>query len=112
VYGPRSIGCDNGPEFAGKALDLWAHQHAVALQFIRPGKPIENAFIESFNGKFRDECLSLHWFTSLTDAQHVIDAWRHDYNAVRPHHSLHYHAPLAPPHSIPSPHPNPLTLTA
>lgn len=93
---PRSIGCDNGPEFAGKALDLWAHQRGVALQFIRPGKPIENAFIESFNGKFRDECLSLHWVHSLTDAQHVIDAWRADYNTIRPHRSLQQHAPLHP----------------
>lgn len=85
---PRSIVCDNGPEFAGKALDLWAHQHGVALQFIRPGKPVENAFVESFNGKFRDECLSVSWFTSLSDAQVAIEAWRHDYNECRPHSAL------------------------
>jgi putative transposase len=85
---PRSIVCDNGPEFAGKALDLWAHQRGVALQFIRPGKPMENAFIESFNGKFRDECLSVNWFTSLADAQLAIEAWRLDYNECRPHTAL------------------------
>ncbi len=85
---PRSIVLDNGPEFAGRALDLWAHQHGVLLQFIRPGKPVENAFIESFNGRFRDECLSTEWFTSLTDAQKAIESWRQDYNHVRPHSSL------------------------
>ena len=85
---PRSIVCDNGPEFAGRVLDLWAHQHGVALQFIRPGKPIENAFVESFNGKFRDECLSVNWFASLTDAQQQIDAWRQDFNELRPHRGL------------------------
>lgn len=85
---PRSIVLDNGPEFAGRALDMWAHQHGVLLQFIRPGKPVENAFIESFNGRFRDECLSTEWFTSLTDAQKAIESWRQDYNHVRPHSSL------------------------
>lgn len=85
---PRSVVLDNGPEFAGRALDLWAHQHGVLLQFIRPGKPVENAFIESFNGRFRDECLSTEWFTSLTDAQKAIENWRQDYNHVRPHSSL------------------------
>jgi putative transposase len=91
---PRSIVCDNGPEFAGKALDLWAHQRGVALQFIRPGKPIENAFVESFNGKLRDEYLSTNWFTSLRDAQYIIEAWRRDYNTVRPHLSLGQHTPF------------------
>jgi len=85
---PQSIVCDNGPEFAGRALDLWAHHHRVSLQFIRPGKPVENAFIESFNGRFREECLSTEWFTSLTDAQRAIEIWRNDYNHVRPHSSL------------------------
>ncbi len=60
---------DNGPEFAGRALDAWAYAHGVTLRFIRPGKPIENAYVESFNGKFRDECLNEHWFVSLADAQ-------------------------------------------
>jgi len=90
---PRSIVCDNGPEFAGRALDVWAHQRGVALQFIRPGKPVENAFAESFNGKFRDECLSTNWFTDLRDAQRTIDLWRHDYNTVRPHQNLDRRTP-------------------
>ena len=85
---PRSIVCDNGPEFAGRALDLWAHARGVSLQFIRPGKPVENAFIESFNGKFREECLNTEWFSSLSDAQRAIELWRNDYNDVRPHRSL------------------------
>ena len=90
---PRSIVCDNGPEFAGRALDLWAHHHGVALQFIRPGRPVENAFIESFNGHFREECLSTEWFTSLTHAQQVIESWRNDYNDGRPHSSLNGRTP-------------------
>lgn len=85
---PCSIVIDNGPEFAGKALDAWAYQLDVQLQFIRPGKPVENAFIESFNGKFRDECLNEHWFTGLNDARFTIEGWRQDYNHVRPHSSL------------------------
>lgn len=85
---PDTIVCDNGPEFAGSALDWWAHERGVKIAFIRPGKPVENAFIESFNGKFRDECLNEHWFTSLADAQEKIEAWRRDYNRNRPHSSL------------------------
>jgi putative transposase len=85
---PVMIVIDNGPEFAGKALDAWAYRRGVQLQFIRPGKPIENAFIESFNGKFRDECLNEHWFTGLEDARLTIEGWRRDYNHVRPHSSL------------------------
>jgi putative transposase len=85
---PRSIVCDNGPEFAGKAMDRWAYEHGVVLQFIRPGKPVENAFCESFNGKLRDECLSANWFASLADAQRSIEEWRRDYNEVRPHKNL------------------------
>ena len=85
---PKSIVCDNGPEFAGKVMDQWAHARGVALQFIRPGKPIENAFCESFNGKLRDECLNAAWFTSLRDAQRAIESWRCDYNDVRPHKNL------------------------
>jgi putative transposase len=100
-----------GPEFAGKALDLWAHQRGVALQFIRPGKPIENAFCESFNGKLRDECLSTHWFTSLRDAQQIIEAWRRDYNTVRPHLSLGQQSPLALHQRSPQGH-SPQNLTA
>ena len=66
---PQTIVVDNGPEFAGRTLDAWAYAHGVTLRFIRPGKPIENAYVESFNGKFRDECLNEHWFVSLADAQ-------------------------------------------
>ena len=85
---PQAIVVDNGPEFAGRTLDAWAYAHGVTLRFIRPGKPIENAYVESFNGKFRDECLNEHWFISLADAKAVIEAWRVDYNGVRPHSSL------------------------
>ena len=85
---PQTIVMDNGPEFAGRTLDAWAYTHGVTLRFIRPGKPIENAYVESFNGKFRDECLNEHWFVSLVDAKAVIEAWRVDYNTVRPHSSL------------------------
>jgi putative transposase len=85
---PACLVCDNGPEFAGRTLDAWAYAHDVALRFIRPGKSIENAYVESFNGKFRDECLNEHWFVSLADAKAAIEAWRIDYNTVRPHSSL------------------------
>jgi len=85
---PQTIVVDNGPEFAGRALDTWTYAHGVTLRFIRPGKPIENAYVESFNGKFRDECLNEHWFVSLADAKTAIEAWRVDYNTVRPHSSL------------------------
>lgn len=85
---PGSIVIDNGPEFSGSDLDFWAHKNGVKLCFIRPGKPVENAYIESFNGKFRDECLNENWFTSLKDAQEKIEAWRKDYNKHRPHSSL------------------------
>src|SRR5579872_6023867 len=85
---PQSITVDHGPEFEGQVLDAWAYQVNVQLSFIRPGKPNENAYIESFNGKFRDECLNEHWFTSLEDAQEKIEAWRRDYNRNRPHSSL------------------------
>ena len=86
---PSVIVCDNGPrEFAGRALDTWAYAAGVKIHFIRPGKPVENCYVESFNGKFRDECLNEHWFISLEDAQKEIEIWRHDYNEVRPHSSL------------------------
>jgi putative transposase len=85
---PDAISCDNGPEFAGSALDQWSFRTGVKIAFIRPGKPVENAYIESFNGKFRDECLNENWFTSLKDAQEKIEAWRKDYNCDRPHSSL------------------------
>jgi len=85
---PDLVVCDNGPEFAGKTLDAWAYQAGVKIHFIRPGKPVENGYIESFNGKFRDECLNNHWFLDLDDAKTEIEAWRRDYNEVRPHSSL------------------------
>lgn len=85
---PTRIKVDNGSEFVSKALDRWAYENGVALDFSRPGKPVDNAFIESFNGSFRDECLNVHWFLSLTDAQEKIEAWRIDYNERRPHSSL------------------------
>ncbi len=88
-YGPpEEVLTDNyGPEMTSRALDAWAYQRGVRLDFIRPGKPIENAFVESFNGKFRDECLNEHWLTSLQDARFVIECWRRDYNLNRPHKS-------------------------
>ena len=85
---PASLVMDNGPEFASRALDAWAYERGIQLDFIRPGKPIENCFVESFNGKFRDECLNQHWFVSLRDARLEIEAWRQDYNRVRPHSAL------------------------
>jgi len=85
---PEIITVDNGPEFAGKALDEWAYRKGIKLDFIRPGKPIENAFAESFNGRLRDECLNDNWFLSLKHAREVIEAWRKDYNTARPHSSL------------------------
>ncbi len=85
---PQAIITDNGPEFAGKALDLWTHETGISHLFIRPGKPVENAYIESFNGRLRDECLNLHWFQSLSQARVILSAWQVDYNQVRPHTSL------------------------
>ena len=91
---PETLILDNGPEFAGTALDAWAAQHGVHLHFIQPGKPVQNAFIESFNGKFRDECLNEHWFLTLQEAQLVIEAWRREYNEERTHSSLGDVTPL------------------
>jgi putative transposase len=85
---PLSITVDHGPEFEGQVLDAWAYQRGVRLNFIRPGKPIENAYIESFNGRFRDECLNEHWFVTMAQARQVIEKWRIEYNTERPHSSL------------------------
>lgn len=85
---PEVITVDNGPEFISKALDLWAHENNVKLRFIQPGKPVQNAYIESFNGKFRNECLNDNVFVSLQSAQEIIENWRQDYNSERPHSSL------------------------
>jgi putative transposase len=90
---PEVIQVDNGPEFISQALDQWAFSNGVRLHFIEPGKPVQNAFIESFNGKFRDECLNQNWFVSLAEARALIEAWRVDYNTARPHSSLGYRTP-------------------
>jgi putative transposase len=85
---PRSIVCDNGPEFISHALDQWADEHGVKLEFIQPGKPVQNCFVESFNGRLRDECLNENWFISLDDARRIIARWKDEYNDVREHGSL------------------------
>ncbi len=85
---PQRIASDNGSEFAGGQMDLWAYTHHVKMDFSRRGKPTDNAIVESFNGKFREECLNAHWFESIEDAKQKIDAWRWDYNENRPHRSL------------------------
>lgn len=94
IYGlPKAIKVDNGPEFISKELDLWAYSNKVDLDYSRPGKPTDNAFIESFNGKVRQECLNQHWFLSLSDAKLKLDSWRDDYNRNRPHSSIGYQSP-------------------
>lgn len=90
---PQAITTDNGPEFAGRALELWTHRRSIVHHFIRPGKPVENAYIESFNGRVRDECLNLHWFQNLDQARLILRRWREDYNDVRPHTSLNGQTP-------------------
>ena len=90
---PERIKVDNGPEFISKALDAWAYFHKVQLDYSRPGTPTDNAYIESFNGSFRDECLNTNWFMSLEDARSKIDQWRNDYNCFRPHSGLTYQTP-------------------
>ncbi|WP_425277096.1 IS3 family transposase [Fulvimarina pelagi] len=91
---PKAIQVDQGSEFISRDLDLWAYQKDVILDFSRPGKPTDNAFIESFNGKFRVECLNLHWFMSLDDARAKMEAWRRDYNEVRPHSAIGHRTPI------------------
>jgi putative transposase len=90
---PKEIIVDNGPEMIGKALDQWAWRYGVRLHFIDLGKPSQNAFIESFNGRFRDECLNENWFLDIHDARRIIEAWRIDYNSSRPHSALGYATP-------------------
>jgi putative transposase len=85
---PDTVMLDNGPDCAGTVLDAWAAQHGVHLHVIQPGKPVQHAFIESFNGTFRDECLNEHWFLTLQEAQLVIEAWRREYNEERTHSTL------------------------
>ncbi len=94
LYGlPKVICVDNGPEFAGRELDAWAYRRGVRICFSRPGKPTDNAFAESFNGRFRQECLNTHWFAGLEDAKEKIEAWRKEYNTERPHSSLGMRTP-------------------
>jgi len=90
---PRAIVCDNGTEMTSKAMFFWSGDVGVKLHFIQPGKPTQNAFVESFNGKFRDGCLNQHWFKSLAETRRIIKDWRKHYNEVRPHSSLGYQPP-------------------
>jgi putative transposase len=90
---PKVIRTDNGPEFAGRTMQTWAARNGIELRFIQPGKPVQNAYIESFNSRFRDECLSQRWFASLRHMRSVIDNWRDDYNHRRPHSTLGYVPP-------------------
>jgi putative transposase len=92
---PKAVRVDQGTEFASRDLDLWAYHRGVTLDFSRPGKPTDNAFIESFNGKFRAECLNAHWFMSLDDARRKCEAWRRDYNEERPHSAIGNKTPIA-----------------
>jgi len=90
---PRQIRSDNGAEFLSRAVDQWAFEQGLQWHTIQPGRPMENSYIESFNGRFRDECLNENWFIDLADARHRIDQWRQDYNQRRPHSSLNYLTP-------------------
>ncbi len=92
---PTRLVLDNGPELISRVLEQWAHQHAVTLHFIDPGKPVQNAFCESFHGRVRDECLNEHWFLHLADARQIVETWRLDYNTERPHSALGYQTPVA-----------------
>lgn len=92
---PKTIRVDNGSEFISRDLDLWAYRYGVTLDFSRPGKPTDNAFIEAFNSKFRQECLSAHWFLNLADAREKMEAWRRFYNEDRPHSAIGYKVPIA-----------------
>jgi putative transposase len=85
---PQYLFADNGAEFTGQLVDLWAHHHGVRIDFSRRGKPTDNAFIETFNGSLRDECLNLHWFDTIAQAGQLLEAWRQDYNESRPHMAL------------------------
>ena len=91
---PRSIRVDQGSEFVSRDMDLWAYANNVILDFSRPGKPTDNAFIEAFNGRLRAECLNAHWFLTLEDAREKLEAWRKDYNEVRPHSSIGNKPPI------------------
>jgi putative transposase len=90
---PTRLVLDNGPELISRLLEQWAHDHAVALHFIDPGKPVQNAHCESFHGRVRDECLNEHWFLGIGDARRIVETWRQDYNRERPHSALGYQTP-------------------
>lgn len=90
---PRHLFVDNGSEFSGRLLDMWAYHYRAKIDFSRPGKPTDNCHIETFNGSFRDECLNLHWFETLGEAKAIVEAWRRDYNESRPHSALKELAP-------------------
>jgi putative transposase len=85
---PKMLYCDNGSEFSSQAMDLWAYQNGVRIAFSRPGKPTDNAFVESFNGTFRSECLDAHWFTTMPQTRQIMEAWLKEYNESRPHRAL------------------------
>jgi putative transposase len=91
--GPEEVRVDHGPEFVSRAMGAWCEQRKILLRFIDPGKPMQNSYVESFNGRFRDECLNANWFLSLAQARTTIEAWRCDYNGERPHSSLDYRTP-------------------
>jgi putative transposase len=91
---PEVIRVDNGPEFTSARFEAWARKNNIKILFIQPGKPTQNAFVESLNGKFRNECLNQHWFRTMDEARYEIDLWREHYNHVRPHSSLNYMSPV------------------
>ncbi len=97
---PRMVYCDNGSEFSSQAMDLWTYQNGVRIAFSRPGKPTDNAFVESFNGTFRAECLNAHWFTSMTEVRPIVETWRREYNESRPHRALGERTPNEFAHEI------------
>lgn len=92
---PHRITCDNGTEFTSKAMFFWSKKSGINLGFTQPGKPTQNAFVESVNGKLRNECLNLHWFRTIEEARYEIDSWRNHYNHERPHSALNYLPPVA-----------------
>jgi putative transposase len=97
---PKMLFCDNGAEFTSQVMDLWAYQNGVQIDFSRPGKPTDNAYVESFNGTFRAECLDAHWFTSLSEAKQGIETWRREYNESRPHRALGERTPSEFAHEV------------
>ena len=97
---PKVLFCDNGTEFTSQVMDLWAYHRGVRIDFSRPGKPTDNAYVESFNGTLCDECLNTHWFTTMAEAKEIIEAWRREYNESRPHRALGERTPHEFAHQI------------